>query len=117
MVPEADVSAPVDIGDATTSDRGPQDTPIAEADMPDGGSGVMQVAASDATLLDAAEQLPCDAAVPLCIEYYEFESSCLHRDFTSLACQASLIPDGSDQLAQIISICQENLQRLQTACR
>jgi hypothetical protein len=71
----------------------------------------------DATLNGTSEQLPCDAAVPVCIDYFKLLETCLDRDVLALACQPTLIPDGPDQLPQIESVCQDNLQRLQVACR
>ena len=69
-------------------------------------------------VLDAGSPPPCPGAVPVCVEYYSYLSSCFNRDETALACQPSLIPDGSpDQMLQIVMLCEVNLQRIMQACR
>jgi hypothetical protein len=84
----------------------------------DGAMEDAQSRASDATD-DSPETAPppCPDAVPVCVQYYAYLSNCTQRDVSSLACQESLIPDGSDQLMQIVQLCEENLQRIEQACR
>jgi hypothetical protein len=77
----------------------------------------VQASSPDATLSQASESLSCDAAVPECVTYFQALGACFHMDLLESACQPALIPDGSDQLAQIESLCQVQLQNIQTACR
>jgi hypothetical protein len=86
-----------------------------DGDISDAQPGVDQVG-EDAPS-SVSQQAPCNDAVPVCVEYYAYFSMCTGRDSVDLACQPGLIPDGSDQAAQIVSLCEVNLQRIQEACR
>ncbi len=72
--------------------------------------------AEDATL-DAIATIPCDSAVPVCLSYFTQITMCLDRDVLATACDPFYIPDGAARLAEIESICEVNLQRIETACR
>jgi hypothetical protein len=69
---------------------------------------------------DAADIVVCDSgqqAIEVCVQYYDYLSTCTGRDFRADACDPSLIPDGAADLAYIEMLCAINLQRIQQACR
>jgi hypothetical protein len=63
--------------------------------------------------VDCGGQIP----VPVCVEYFAFLSSCLARDELDLACQSSLLEGPDADLQSIWQLCNDNLQRIEAACR